>query len=140
MVSSEMWGLIYVVVGGILGFAFSLLSVELLNKKQNEQKKREYLGALFDELDRNKKLIDNDEIGGYDTSAYTDAKVSKYLFDLPRDLKMKINEAQIILINAQLIGHAHLYYSDKMENNMPRLKILFNEIIPEFNKYIEEKM
>ena len=135
-----MWGLIYVVVGGILGFAFSLLSVKLQNEKQNEQKKREYLGALFDELDRNKKLIDKDVISGYDTSAYTDAKVSKYLFDLPRDLKMKINEAQIILINAQMIGHAHLYYSDKMKDNMPILKILFNEIIPEFNKYIEEKM
>ena len=53
---------------------------------------------------------------------------------------MKINEAQIILINAQMIGHAHLYYSDKMKDNMPILKILFNEIIPEFNKYIEEKM
>jgi len=129
---TEIWNIIFLAVGAFLGF----LTSQLKDYFQNKQRKSKYLRALFVELDDNKKLVNKNEKKGYDTSAYIDAKKTKYLYDLPTELRNNINDAQIMLISAQLRDNPHLYYHEKLD--IERLEELYEKIIPEFEEYIKK--
>ena len=128
--ATEIWNFIFLAVGAFLGF----LTSQLKDYFQNKQRKSKYLKALLGELDYNKKLVNKNEKKGYDTSAYIDAKETKYLYDLPTELRNNINDAQIMLINARL--RDHLYYHEKLD--LEKLKKLLEESIPEFENYIKK--
>ena len=128
---TEIWTLICVVVGTILGFGLNWLRGYMLDK----QRKRKYLEALFAELEYNKRLVDENKKGGYEDSAYMEAKEAKYLYALPKELRYKIHEAQNMLIGAHIKGGDYVW--ERID--FGRLKELLENIILEFKNYLRNK-
>lgn len=105
-------------------------------EKIREIERENDLRSLLIELKYNKNLADKSEKKGYDTSAYKDAKEANNFHVLPAELIEKINEAQIMLLNAQLRDKPHLYYVDSIDTE--RLKELYGDIVPKFEEYLRK--
>jgi len=89
---SEIWTLIGVTIGAILGFASNFLRDKINESKQRKR----YLMDLLGDLEYNQKLAERGESWGYHTVAYRDAKGAKHLFDFPEPLRTQIYDAQCI--------------------------------------------
>lgn len=105
-------------------------------EKIREIERENDLRSLLIELKYNKKLADKSEIIGYDTSAYKDVKEANNFHVLPDELIEKINEAQIMLLNAQFLGKPYRYYADSIDTE--RLKELYGDIVPKFEEYLRK--
>ena len=106
------------------------------DEKVREIERENYLRSLLLELKYNKNLADKSEKKRYDASAYKDVKEAKYFHVLPAELREKINEAQIMLLNAQLRDKPHLYHVELIDTE--RLKELYGDIVPKFEEYLRK--
>lgn len=128
MISSEIWILIGVFVGAILGFGLNFLRDFIQERKQRTK----YLKDLLADMEYNKKLAGKNKKWGYHTLGYTDAKGSKYLFDLPEKLRTQIYDAQAII---------SAFYHKRVEiEEIKELKKLLESVNLEFKKYLEGKI
>ena len=129
-------GVIAVIIWIILFFA-TIYALGWYNLTKHAKEIKRSLESLLTELIDNKNLADKGQKKGYDTSAYKAVKEAKYWHVLPTELREKINEAQIMLLNAQLRDKPHLYYVDLIDTE--RLKELYEDIIPDFEEYLKKK-
>lgn len=131
MLSSEIWTLIGVIIGAILGFGLSLSKDWLRGKQQ----KTKYLKILLSDLEYNKNLLEKNPPSGYRTLGYIlDAEVVKYLLDLSKGLLSKIYDIQtktsLLPIPPTAGAESPLFKA---------LSNLLDEVIPELKKYLKVK-
>ena len=127
MIPPEIWVIIGVCLGTILGFMLNLLK-DFFGERQQKKK---YLGDLLADLEYNKKLAEEGKHWGYHTLGYVDAKGAKYLFDLPPELRNKIYDAQTIT--------SYLYETRSTGNRagqIGELRKILEDIIPKLKKYL----
>jgi len=94
MIPSEIWALIGVAVGSVLTFMFELIR----DRRREKETKGKYLKDLLADLEYNKSLAERDITYGYHTLGYTDAKESKYLPDLPKEIRTDTDTIQHIIL------------------------------------------
>lgn len=127
MISTEIWVIIGVVVGAILGFLLNLSRYYI----QEKQQRRKCLKDLLADLEYNKKLAEETKRWGYHTLGYNDAKGAKYLFDLPMELRNQIYDVQTI-ISAFYLYQKDMNYPLEIE----KLKEFLESLIPKFERYL----
>ena len=132
-------GIIAVIVWIVLFFstiyALGWYNLTKQTKGVAKENLKKSLEALLVELRDNRRLADKNEKKGYDTTAFTNAKKTMSFHVLPPTLRNTINDAQIMLLNAQLRDKPHLYYVDLID--IERLKKLYEVSIPELEEYLE---
>ena len=162
MIPSEIWALIGVAVGSVLTFMFELIR----DRRREKETKGKYLKDLLADLEYNKSLAERDITYGYYTLGYTDAKESKYLPDLPKEIRTDTDTIQHIILVYRLQEFPPLTATDfdKFEPKterlsavritgaseysrlrteqleaVKRLKVLLEHVIPKLISYLREE-
>jgi hypothetical protein len=91
-------GIAGMVVGTILGFAFELIR----DWRREKETKGKYLKDLLADLEYNKRLAEGDITYGYHILGYVNAKQSKYLPDLPKEIRTDTDIIQSIILAYRL--------------------------------------
>lgn len=126
ILSSEIWALIGVVIGAILGFGLSLLKGWAQEKRQ--QKK--YLEVLLSDLEYNKKLVNKNTELGYRTLGYINEKGVEYLLNLPEEVLAQIYEVQTKI--SLLSNPSYIFAKSQI---IETLNNLLDKAIPQLKKY-----
>ena len=149
MIPSGIWALIGVAVGSVLTFMFELIR----DRRREKETKGKYLKDLLADLEYNKSLAERDITYGYHTLGYTDAKESKYLPDLPKEIRTDTDTIQHIILVYRLQEFPSLSltatravgitgdseYSPLRLEAVKRLKVLLEHVIPKLISYLREE-